>query len=175
MYQTNNLTYFVNELNKYSTSWQYSGVSHLTTYEHSLDGKPDIQYPDSLSSEDDDIGEIFRDNLRFQKISTAQAFYLIKERDALCDHNIDLINSRTRYCHDNLSRLNMARRYMIEPQVNFRRIDGLQRMLLDLERQERDERVNAWRDTLKLKLGLPEMLKGYQNLKRQESLLNDAV
>ena len=174
MYGTNNLNHYVNEVNKYSTSWQYSGSSHLATHASPLDEKFDATRPDS-SAGDDDISEMFRDNLRFQKISTVQVLYLVKEREALRDHNIDMIDSRMRYCQENLSRINMAKRYMIEPQVNFRRIDGLQKLLLDLEKQERAERIDSWRDTLKLKLSLPEMLKGYKSLKRQEVLFSDVA
>ena len=175
MSSINNLNYYANEVNKYSTSWRYAGSSHLATYSYSLDDKSDTEYPDSLSPEADDIGMIFQDNIRFQKISTMQSLYLIKEREALRDHNIDNIDSRIRYCQENLSKINVGRRYMMEPQINFRRIDGLQKLLLDLEKQERGERVDAWRDTLKLKLSLPEMLKSYKSLKRQEGLFNDAI
>ena len=121
------------------------------------------------------MDEIFKDNLRFQKLSTLQILYLITEREELCQKNIRGIDSQLTDCHENLSRLNIGRGYLIQPQLILRKVDGLQRMLSDLEKQRRNEKVTAWRDTLKLKLSLPNMLKGYQSLKRQESLLEDVI
>jgi hypothetical protein len=55
------------------------------------------------------------------------------------------------------------------------KMDGLQEVLLDLEKQVRDERITSWRDTLSLKLSILDKLKGYKDLKRQEDLLKDVA
>jgi hypothetical protein len=161
---------FANRNDYQSDSWQYgrdNSVSQLYSPSFALVSSPD--------NEGSDLDEIFKDNLRFHKLSTLQILYLIGEREVLCQKNIGSIDSQIAGCHENLSRLNMGRGYFIQPQTILRKIDGLQRILSDLEKQRRNEKVTAWRDTLKLKLSLPNMLKGYQSLKRQESLLQDAT
>lgn len=173
MNEFENINYFVKKENSYSNSWQYSGSNRLQSYEYSLSPEPVIGSNELSNDDAFDVEQLFKDKIIFQRISTAQMFYLIKERDAIRDRNIDSIRSRLMYCHENLSRLNMARAYSIQPQITLRRADGLQRLLFDLEKQERNEVVTAWRDTLKVKLSLPGMLKEYQNLKRQESLFED--
>jgi hypothetical protein len=173
MNEFENLNYLVNRVNSYSNSWQYSGSSHLQSYEYSLLPEPISESADLPNTDEFDVEQLFKDKIIFQRLSTAQMFCLIKERDDICNHNIDSIRKRLMYCHENLSKLNMARRYSMEPQINLRKTDGLQRLLFDLEKQERNEVVLAWRDTLRIKLSLPSMLKEYQNLKRQGSLLED--
>jgi hypothetical protein len=173
MHEYQNFTYLVNKEPSYSNSWQYSGGSRLESHEYSLSPEPISENTDLPDSDGFDVEQLFRDKIIFQRLSTGQLFYLIKERDDIRDHNIDSIRRRLSYCHENLSRLNMARRYSMEPQINLRKTDGLQRLLFDLEKQERNEVVTAWRDTLRIKLSLPGMLKEYQNLKRQGSLLED--
>ena len=169
-----NIKYFVNEKDSYSNSWQYSGGSRLKSHGYSLSPEP-IESAELPDTDDFDVEQLFKDNIIFQKLSTAQMFYLIKERDDIRDHNIDSIRGRLMYCHENLSKLNMAWRYSTQSPINLKKADGLQRLLFDLEKQERNEVVTAWRDTLKVKLSLPSMLKEYQNLKRQGSLLEDGT
>jgi hypothetical protein len=72
------------------------------------------------------------------------------------------------YCHENLSRLHM---WLKQPDA--RSIGGLQKTLFDLEKQKREESITSWRDTLDLKLSILDKIQGYQNLKRQEALLED--
>jgi hypothetical protein len=175
MNEFENLNYLVNRANNYSNSWQYSGGSHLQSYEYSLLPESVGESAELPDADEFDVEQLFKDKIIFQKLSSAQMFYLVKERDAIRDHNIDFIRKRLMYCHENLSRLNMARRYSMEPQINLRKTDGLQRLLCDLEKQERNEVVTAWRDTLRIKLSLPGMLKEYQNLKRQETMLEDGA
>ena len=175
MNEFENLNYLVNRANSYSNSWQYSGSSPLQSYEYSLLPEPISESTELPDTDEFDVEQLFKDKIIFQKLSTTQMFYLIKERDDIRDHNIDSIRKRLMYCLENLSKLNMTRRYSMEPQINLRKADGLQRLLFDLEKQERSEVVNAWRDTLRIKLSLPGMLKEYQNLKRQETMLEDGT
>jgi hypothetical protein len=175
MNEFENLIYVVNRENRYSNGWQYSGSSYLENRQYSLLPEAASESAELPDTDEFDVEQLFKDKVIFQKLSTAQMFYLIKERDAIRDHNIDFIRKRSMYCQENLSRLNMARRYSMEPQINLRKTDGLQRLLCDLEKQERNEVVIAWRDTLRIKLSLPGMLKEYQNLKRQETMLEDGT
>lgn len=173
MYESVNLNYLVNKDHSYSNSWQYSGSSNLESHKYSLLPESIIESDEPSSSDDFDVEQLFKEKIIFQKISTGQVFYLIKERESIRDHNIDSIRKRLMYCQESLSKLNMSRAYCIQPQINLRKIDGLQRLLCDLEKQERNEVVTAWRDTLRIKLTLPGMIQQYQNLKRQGSLMED--
>ena len=170
-----NIKYFVNEKDSYSNSWQYSGSSYLENRQYSLLPEAVEESAELPDTDEFDVEQLFKDKVVFQKLSTAQMFYLIKERDDIRDHNIDSIRGRLMYCHENLSKLNMAWRYSTQSPINLKKADGLQRLLFDLEKQERNEVVTAWRDTLKVKLSLPSMLKEYQNLKRQETMLEDGT
>ena len=120
------------------------------------------------NSEDSGIDGMLKDKLRLQKVSTLQAMYLVKEREHLRDRNIKDIDHRIMYCQDHLSKI-----HMLYGVMKSQKIEGLQKMLFDLEKQRRNEFIISWRDTLKLKLDLMGMLGEYQVLKKQEALLED--
>lgn len=169
MYEISNFSYMPNRQNMYLPSW----INNNESYANNRDATPQkIIYMDDNEQipkhEVDDIDALFKDKVYFKQASAFQVFYLIKERECLRDNNISNIESRLMYCHENLSRL-----HMVKSPMNGRNIGGLQKMLLDLEKQGRDERVSSWRDTLKLKLDLLGVLKDHQTLKRQEALLED--
>lgn len=165
MYQTNNFNYTPHEGNLYSSSWLYDNASKLKDNYSSFVTMENQSNP---QNEDDVLEGLFKDRLRFQKLSTLQALYLIMEREHLRDKNISSIKSRIMYCQENLSRLHMWLR-----QPDSRSVGGLQRLVCDLEKQKMDEATSSWKDTLELKLSLLDKIQGYQNLKRQEALLED--
>ena len=165
MYQVNGFGYLPFEQNKYQPIWPHSNAYYRTDNEHF---PKEYLALDNDTSKDDDIGSLFKDKVRFQKLSTLQALYLIIEREALRDRNISSIDERIMYCNENLSRFRMLRIPM-----DSSRLEGLQKLLFDLEKQRRSEKVSSWQDTLKLKLDLVGMIKDYQSLRKQEALLED--
>ena len=167
MYETNNVGYAPGRGNLYQSSWFYDSASKLKNdYTSFVDIQSDPASPDSQNA--DDLDGLFKDRLRFQKLSCLQALYLITERETLRDKNTSSLDSRIMYCHENLSRLHM---WLKQPDA--RSIGGLQKTLFDLEKQKREESITSWRDTLDLKLSILDKIQGYQNLKRQEALLED--
>lgn len=168
MNQPNNFSYAPGQGNLYQSSWFYDSAIKLKDGYSSFVNIPSDQVNPDKQNEDDELEGLFKDRLRFQKLSTLQALYLINERESLRDKNISSIGSRIMYCHENLSRLHM----WLGPN-DTKSMGGLQNLLFGLEKQGREEKISSWKDTLDLKLSLLEKLQGYQNLKRQEALLED--
>jgi hypothetical protein len=168
MYNLNEFAYTPGKMDLYSSSQIYGDSikfnDDITPIFDITSGEPNPNMEDS-----GDIDGMIKDRVRFQKLSAVQVIALILERELLRDKNVSSINSRHIYCQENLSRLHMC---IKEPGDGA--IGGLQRVLLDLEGQKRQESVSSWRDTLELKLSLLEKIQGYQNSKRQEALMQDA-
>ena len=147
-----------NDIKMYQINISDYGLNGQNSYFNSLTG----------NNEDGDIDSFLKDKVCFHKISTLQVSYLIKEREGLRDYNIKDIDHRIMYCHETLSRFHMMFGHVGSP-----KIEGLQKLLFDLEKQRRNEFIISWHDTLKLKLDLMGMLGEYQTLKKQEALLED--
>jgi hypothetical protein len=170
MNDTNNFSYTPGGGNLYQPSWFYDSAAKLKDNYTSFVNIPSEKTTLVQESDEDDFEGMFKDKLRFQKLSALQALYLINERESLRDKNVSSIDSRTMYCHENLSRLRM---WLGRAPSDSRAIGNLQKLVIDLERERRDQKTASWKDTLELKLSLLDKIQGYQNLKRQETLLED--
>ena len=53
--------------------------------------------------------------------------------------------------------------------------ESLHRRIQDLYQQQRDERVNMWRDVSRLRLGLPDSIQQYLSAHRKLGVLNDPL
>ena len=56
-----------------------------------------------------------------------------------------------------------------------KQFETLHRRIQDLYQQQREERVNMWRDVSRLRLGLPETIQQYLGAHRKLGLLNDPL
>ena len=154
----------------YTTSESYLGTASDTlkpVLNQNLEG---MVVPLGLPSKNDPLDAFLSGKKEFMEKSAVDILQSIQERENIKKENLDKIQ------YD--SSLTKGRLYEIEhwQTGKFSNIDrirsSIHKELSDFEREKRFEEVACWRDTIRLKTELREVMKELEGEKRRETLLS---
>jgi hypothetical protein len=110
--------------------------------------------------------QIFGDQLRRQKISLKHLANVLHERSVLHYRHLKDIDRRLMDCQEKLSILKMH-----FPIDGGRSQQNLERLVIELEKQKRDEDINFWKDTLDIRQKLLEQAAEYSATRCRKDML----
>ena len=119
------------------------------------------------SSSDDLVSAVFANQAAKHQMTSYQLVWLIYERKVLAERHKRDIQHR-------LGEMFEARSItkMLNPADDGRRLNTVERQIIDLERQEHDAELGLWKDTLELRTQLLEERTEYQATRRRINLLS---
>jgi len=110
--------------------------------------------------------QIFGNQLRQQKISLKHLTNILYERALLHRNHLKDIDRRLMQCQERLSIIRMH-----FPVDGGRSQQNLERLIIELEKQRRDEDINFWKDTLDIRQKLLEQATEYSATRRRKDML----
>lgn len=122
----------------------------------------------SSDSEDNLAEDIVREKLTVQRASITQIVHLILEREKFKQGNISSLESEIQEFQSKLY-LYKCRLYPIEP--DNKRKGTLEKMISDLEKRQKQEETDCWKDTLELWRELLKLAAEYKAALRKSKIL----
>jgi hypothetical protein len=119
-------------------------------------------------SEDNLAEDIIREKLTVQRASITQIVHLILEREKFKQGNISSLESEIQGFQSKLS-LYKCRLYPIE--LDNKRKGTLEKMISDLEKRQKQEDTDCWKDTLELWQELLKLAAEYKAALRKSKIL----
>ena len=153
---------YVQVLNPQPLSFSNSAERYL---KH-MDDLMNQAQPAYTSQPFDLVSAVFGNQAAKHRLTSNHLAELIQERAALASHHKGEIRSRLTELSGALS---IAR--MLKLPDSDRRINNVERMIVDLEKQERDTELNLWKDTLELRTNLLEARTQYHATSRRMNFL----
>ena len=112
--------------------------------------------------------QVFGRQARDQKLSLLHSANLLHRRYALRQRHLADIRHRLGQLQENLSR-----EKMLSPREASRHQRDLEKLLLNLEAERRDEETALWKDALRIRQDLLAGAKEYQALRHRSGILRD--
>ena len=173
MYQYNYAT--LGRYHQYKVSWRYlprenylySNPNPADRYLKEVDKLLERTLRPYTGSSDDLVSVVFANQAAKHQLSSYQLAGLIQERREMAGRHKKDIGSRLM---DMFEARSITR--MLNPADGGRRVSGIERQIVDLERQEHDVELGLWKDTLELRSTLLNERGDYQATRRRINLLS---
>lgn len=115
------------------------------------------------------ITALISDKLHASRLGLHDVIHQIRSRYEIYARNMDELNESICEASNSVFRQIAEHGTLV---ANQRQIYAMTKQVQELYEQQREERLNLWRDVSRLKLGLPESIQGYLTAYRKSAILN---